>query len=327
MQADWLLQPILTQLNTGVLILDAQYKVVFVNQFIAKRADLDPAKVQGKLLEDVFADLPLAWLRRKLDSVLHLQQPAFSSWEQRQYIIKLAHLCPRHSNDNRYMAQNCSMLPLTAPDGVSRYICLLLEDATDAYVYQQQLQQSAMQLQHANRTDSLTGVYNRCYWQQQLGYEIQRAERYQHPLSLLLFNLDKFKDINNRYGHLGGDFVLAELTQLINSLLRDTDLFGRYGGEEFGIILPDTSITGALQVANRICDTVAGHTLVFNQHIINVTTSIGVVSYAGQSVDELIQRADTALYCAKRQGRNRAVAYQPELEGYPKKVKQPVLKN
>ncbi|WP_215396531.1 sensor domain-containing diguanylate cyclase [Rheinheimera oceanensis] len=320
MQLDWLLQPLLTQLNTGVLVLDAQYRVVFFNQFIARRAELDLAKVQGNLLEDVFADLPIAWLKRKLDSVLHLQVPAFSSWEQRQYIIKLAHLRPL-SSDSQYMAQNCSMLPLTAPDGVSRYICLLIEDATDAYVYQQQLQQSVMQLEHANRTDGLTGVYNRRYWQQQLGYEIQRAGRYQHPLSLLLFDLDKFKDINDQYGHQGGDFVLVELSRLIGSLLRDTDLFGRYGGEEFGVILPDTGMTGALQVANRICDTVARHKMLYNQQTLKATISIGVVSYFDQSIDELIRRADTALYCAKRQGRNRAVVYQPELEGYLKKVK------
>ena len=320
MQLDWLLQPLLTQLNTGVLVLNAQYKVIFFNQFIARRADVNLAEEQGKLLEEVFADLPLAWLKRKLDSVLHLQVPAFSSWEQRQYIIKLPHLRPV-SSDSQYMAQNCSMLPITAPDGVSRFICILIEDATDAYVYQQQLQQSVIQLEYANRTDGLTGVYNRRYWQQQLGYEIQRAERYQHPLSLLLFDLDKFKDLNDQYGHQGGDFVLIELSRLIGSLLRDTDLFGRYGGEEFGIILPDTGITGALQVANRICDTVAQHKMLFNQQTLKATVSIGVVSYFDQSVDELIQRADTALYCAKRQGRNRAIVYQPELEGYLKKVK------
>lgn len=320
MQLDWLLHPLLTQLNTGVLVLDAQYRVVFFNQFIARRADLDLAKEHGKQLEEVFADLPLAWLRRKLDSVLRLQVPAFSSWEQRQYIIKLAHLRPL-SSDTQYMAQNCSMLPLTAPDGVSRYICLLIEDATDAYVYQQQLQRSVMQLEHANRTDALTGVYNRRYWQQQLEYEIQRAERYHHPLSLLMFDLDKFKDMNDQYGHQGGDFVLIEISRLIASLLRDADLFGRYGGEEFSIILPDTDVEGAQQVANRICDTVAKNKMLYKQHTLRVTISIGVVSYIDHSVDELIQHADTALYCAKRQGRNKAVVYQPELESYLKKLK------
>lgn len=319
MQLDWLLQPLLSQINTGVVVVDAQYRVVFFNQFIARRADLELAKVQGQSIEQVFVDLPLAWLRRKLDSVLHLQVPAFSSWEQRQYIIKLPHLRPL-SSDSQYMAQNCSMLPLTAPDGKSRYIGLLIEDATDAYVYQQQLQRSVTQLEQANRTDGLTGVFNRHYWQQQLGNEIQRAQRYPHPLSLLLFDLDKFKNLNDHYGHLGGDFVLIDLAKLIGTLLRDADLLGRYGGEEFGIILPETDLAGAVQVANRICEIVAQHEMLFNQQIIKATVSIGVASYSDQTVDELIQRADTALYCAKRQGRNRAVAYEPSLEEYLKKV-------
>uniref|UniRef100_A0A486XVS8 diguanylate cyclase n=1 Tax=Rheinheimera sp. BAL341 TaxID=1708203 RepID=A0A486XVS8_9GAMM len=320
MQFDGLLQPLLNQINTGIVLLDTQQRVVYFNQFIARRADLELAKVKGLPIEQVFADLPLAWLRRKLTSVIDLQVPSFSSWEQRQYIIKLPHLRPL-SSDSQYMAQNCSMLPMTAADGKSRYVALLIEDATDAYVYQQQLQRSVAQLEQANRTDGLTGIYNRHYWQQQLGYEIQRSQRYQHPLSLLLFDLDKFKQLNDQYGHLGGDFVLVELSRLIAGLLRDTDLFGRYGGEEFGIILPDTAVTGALQVANRICDSVAQHQMLFNQQHISCTVSIGVVSYFQQGVDELIQCADTALYSAKRQGRNRAVLYQNPLQESLIKVK------
>lgn len=320
MQLDWLLQPLLTQLNTGVLVLDARHQIVFFNQFIARRADLQLEQTQGKLVYEVFTDVPKAWLQRKIDGVLALQAPAFSSWEQRQYILKLPHLRPL-SSDSLYMAQNCSMLPLTAPDGTAQYVCLLIEDATDAYVYQHQLQQSMVKLELANRTDGLTGVYNRRYWQQQLGYEIQRAMRYQHPLALLLFDLDKFKQLNDHYGHQGGDAVLIELSAMIASLLRDTDILGRYGGEEFGVVLPETDLTGALLVANRICKAVAEHQMLFNGRSINVTVSVGVSSYAGQTADELIQQADIALYNAKRQGRNRALAWQPPPETYLKKVK------
>ena len=320
MQLDWLLQPLLTQLNTGVLVLNDQHEVVFFNQFIARRADKQLEQSRGLLVYDVFDDLPRAWLQRKIDGVLSLQAPAFSSWEQRQYILKLPHLRPL-SSDSLYMAQNCTMLPLTAPDGVSHYVCMLIEDATDAYVYQLQLQQSMAQLEHANRTDGLTGVFNRRYWQQQLNYEIQRAQRYQHPLSLLLFDLDKFKQLNDDYGHQGGDTVLVELSALIAGLLRDTDLLGRYGGEEFGVILPETDLVGALQVANRICYAAQQHQMQFNGQPLRATVSIGVASFSGQSPDDLIQQADNALYSAKRQGRNRAVAWRDPNDSYLKKVK------
>jgi len=293
--------------------LDAQCNVVFFNRFIARRADIKLADVEGKLVFDVFPDLPQAWLQRKLEGVLALQAPAFSSWEQRQYIIKLLHLRPL-SSGSQYMAQNCSMLPLTAPDGVSQFICLLIEDATDAYVYQQQLQQSMEKLELVNRTDGLTGVFNRRYWQQQLSYEIQRAARYQHPVSLLLFDLDKFKQLNDKYGHQGGDAVLIELSAVVANLLRDTDLLGRYGGEEFGVVLPETDMKGAMLVANRICTAAANHIMLFNGQTMQATLSIGVSTYAGQTVDEIIQQADSALYTAKRQGRNQAVAWQPPAE-------------
>ena len=320
MQLDWLLQPLLTQLNTGVLVLNQQHEIVFFNQFIARRADKQLEQTQGRLVYDVFDDLPKAWLQRKLDGVLSLQAPAFSSWEQRQYILKLPHLRPL-SSDSQYMAQNCTMLPLTAPDGASRYVCMLIEDATDAYVYQLQLQQSMQQLEHANRIDGLTGVYNRRYWQQQLGHEVSRAARYEHPLALLLFDLDKFKQLNDDYGHQGGDAVLVELSGIIAGLLRDSDLLGRYGGEEFGVVLPETDLAGAMLVAQRICKAVAEHQLIFNGQTIRVTVSIGASWYNGQTPDELIQQADMALYNAKRQGRNRAVAWQTSPELYLKKVK------
>ncbi|GAB57324.1 sensor domain-containing diguanylate cyclase [Rheinheimera nanhaiensis] len=316
-----LLQPLLSQLNSGVVLLDAELKLVFINQFIARRADLQPEDVKGKSLFEVFSDLPQAWLQRKLHGVLSLQVPAFSSWEQRQYIFKLPHLRPL-SSDSAYMAQNCSMLPLTAADTGERYICILVEDATDAYVYQQQLQHSVARLQLANRTDGLTGVFNRSYWQQQLGYEIQRAERYQHPLSLLLFDLDKFKQLNDHYGHLGGDAVLIEVARLVAALLRDTDLLGRYGGEEFGIILPETDLTGAMQVAQRLCSAVAAHRVAFEQQQLLATISLGVTGFtSGLSSDQLIQQADEALYSAKRQGRNQAVAWRDSQSVYLKKVK------
>lgn len=320
MQLDWLLQPLLTQLNTGVLVLNELHEIVFFNQFIARRADKQLEQTQGRLVYDVFDDLPKAWLQRKLDGVLSLQAPAFSSWEQRQYILKLPHLRPL-SSDSLYMAQNCTMLPLTAPDGASRYVCMLIEDATDAYVYQLQLQQSMQQLEQANRIDGLTGVYNRRYWQQQLSHEVSRAARYEHPLALLLFDLDKFKQLNDDYGHQGGDAVLVELSGIIAGLLRDSDLLGRYGGEEFGVVLPETDLAGAMLVAQRICKAVAEHQLIFNGQTIRVTVSIGASWYNGQTPDELIQQADMALYNAKRQGRNRAVAWQKTPELYLKKVK------
>lgn len=321
MNIDWLSGPLLQQLNSGVILLNKQLQIVYINPYICRRADIQLETVQGKDLFSVFADAPKAWLSRKLNSVLSLQSPAFSSWEQRQYLFKLPHLRPI-SSANQYMAQNCNMLPLTEPTSGEHFVCLLIEDATDAYVYQSQLQQSNLQLQQVNRLDGLTGVLNRNYWQQQLEVEVQRAGRYQHPLSLLFFDLDKFKRLNDDYGHQAGDVVLIEVAKLIGSLLRETDLFGRYGGEEFAIILPDTPLQGAIEVAKRICRRVAATPIEYQQQQLMTSVSVGVSQFStATSADELIQQADLALYQAKRNGRNQVVTYYPELIDSLKKVK------
>ena len=316
MQLEALLQPLLAQLNSGVVVLDDQNSVLFFNQFIARRANIQLEQVQGQNLFDVFTDLPKAWLQRKLDSVRQLQVPAFSNWEQRQYVFKLPHLRPL-STGSQYMAQNCSIMPLGNGSDSAGYLCILIEDATDAFVYQQQLHASMAQLEQANRIDGLTGIYNRRYWQQQLQLELLRAERYQHPVSLLLFDLDKFKQLNDSYGHQGGDAVLTTVAERISALLRDTDIFGRYGGEEFCVILRDCSGPDsvhafaeklrlkihALRIKVRRTDEVLD----------SISASFGyAMAQPGDNFESLLTRADDALYQAKRNGRNQVHPPFPE---------------
>ena len=307
----WLCNPVMSRLNSGVIVIDDEYRILYLNHFIERHASLQLSAVEHQSLFEVFPDLPEAWLKRKLMSVLDLQSPAFSSWEQRQYVFKLPHLRPITSS-SQFMAQNCTMLPMTDATTQQHYICILIEDATDAFVYQQHLSKTLIELEKANRQDGLTKVLNRRYWEEQLKQEIHRAQRYQHPLSLMLFDLDKFKDLNDKYGHLGGDFVLIELSSFIGSLLRDSDLLGRYGGEEFAIVLPDTPLQGAMEVAERIRKAVSDHPMLFNQQTIRATISMGVAELDPQIHllhDDLIREADIALYNAKRSGRNRVCHY------------------
>ncbi|MDF3123950.1 sensor domain-containing diguanylate cyclase [Rheinheimera sp. 1928-s] len=310
MSEDWLTGPVLEQLNSGVLVVDEHLQLVYLNSFLQRHSSVQLSEVKGKSLFQVFTDVPEAWLRRKFASVLELQSPSFSSWEQRQYIIKLPHLRPVTSS-SQYMAQNCTMLPLKDPAG-RRYVCLLIEDATDAFVYQQHLQTTLEKLELSNRIDGLTQALNRRYWEEQLKLEVQRSQRYQQPLSLLLFDLDKFKQLNDQYGHLGGDSVLIELTARVRALLRDTDWFGRYGGEEFGVVLTNTALAGAIEVAERICLAVNSTAVTFHEQSIATSVSIGVAQLDAEgdrAHEVLIGQADIALYNAKREGRNRVVSF------------------
>ena len=155
--------------------------------------------------------------------------------------------------------------------------------------------------------DALTGCYNKKEILEFLENYLSSYIRYKKsPFSVLMFDIDHFKKINDTYGHLAGDFVLKELARLVKSLMRKSDLCGRFGGEEFIIILPETKLVGAMRFANRLRESVEKHKFIFNNIQIPVTISIGITSAGfSDSVESLLSRVDDALYEAKRKGRNR----------------------
>ncbi|MBI5894008.1 MAG: diguanylate cyclase [Deltaproteobacteria bacterium] len=155
-------------------------------------------------------------------------------------------------------------------------------------------------------TDSLTGIYNRRKFEELLEIETQRAVRYKTPLSLIEFDIDYFKDINDTHGHLAGDDVLVEITKLISENIRDIDIFARWGGEEFMIIVPHNEIEGARILAEKLRTIVEGHRIT---GIGAVTCSFGAAQFnEGDTFDSFIKRTDDALYDAKRSGRNKVCA-------------------
>jgi two-component system cell cycle response regulator len=165
--------------------------------------------------------------------------------------------------------------------------------------------------------DALTGLYNRGAIFDILRKEMARQEREGMPLSLMLADLDHFKQVNDRYGHLAGDAVLREVAQRISAVLRPYDALGRYGGEELLVVLPACNARGAAEAAERIRESVAASAIATEEGSIAASISIGVVvAAAGKawSCNDLIRTADNALYRAKENGRNRfdvALAVQP----------------
>ncbi|HEY3316167.1 MAG TPA: GGDEF domain-containing protein [Bacillota bacterium] len=170
-------------------------------------------------------------------------------------------------------------------------------------------------------TDGLTKLYNHTYFQQRLDEEIKRAERYGFALSLLMIDIDHFKDYNDTHGHMAGNGLLKELAALLKAAVREVDIVARYGGEEFAIILPETDGPAALGVADRIRGQVEEHPFVGEAQLKagRVTVSIGVAAFPAIAANrtELIERADQALYAAKRGGRNGAILYPEILPGRP----------
>jgi len=160
------------------------------------------------------------------------------------------------------------------------------------------------------RFDALTGCANRRHFLGELDNELKRATRFDLPCALAILDIDHFKAVNDRYGHGAGDVLLEHFSRTVARCLRSSDLFGRIGGEEFALLLPQTDLAGAQELAERIRGTVEQSSATCSAVTIHCTVSIGIVQWAGQaeSVENLLARADQAMYEAKRGGRNRVCA-------------------
>jgi diguanylate cyclase (GGDEF)-like protein len=155
--------------------------------------------------------------------------------------------------------------------------------------------------------DGLTGIHNKSYLLDFLNRELARAQRHERPLSLIIFDLDRFKEINDRLGHWAGDCTLRELVRCLKPSMRKEELFARYGGDEFVLVLPETTLDGAACLADRLRKVIETHPFRFEDNAYQVTISVGVAMMevgASVSAEDLIRRADEKLYQAKSAGRN-----------------------
>lgn len=181
---------------------------------------------------------------------------------------------------------------------------------------QEELSRANRKLETLATTDPLTGCYNRRYLHQMLEYQLAVEQRYHVPFSLLLFDVDHFKQINDTFGHHIGDEVLCHMAQVIRERLRESDIFARYGGEEFTIYLPHTEKRDAIRLAEQLRTMVESQVVETDRGPIRITISMGLISveggsYTGENPKEflvdVLRKADKALYQAKDQGRNRVV--------------------
>lgn len=167
-------------------------------------------------------------------------------------------------------------------------------------------------LNHEANTDRFTGCYNKTYFNNRLDLEVKKSKVTGDPLSVIIFDLDHFKHLNDNFGHDAGDYVLKDLASLIKQNgIREQDVFARYGGEEFVILLPKTNLKQAFEIAERLRRLVAEHDFVYEAKKLPVTASIGVADYR-QGVltgTDLFKRADGAVYKAKEGGRNQVQFY------------------
>jgi len=189
------------------------------------------------------------------------------------------------------------------------------------YIFQDITERKSMinKLEYNAKYDFLSQVYNRHQFFELAEIELYKANRYGAFFSLLMLDIDLFKNINDTYGHVAGDSVIRAVAKECREKLRPSDIIGRYGGEEFLILLPSTSIQSASIVADKIKQIIEKLEVSFNDNIIKLTVSIGVSDYLGSGnaeLKDLIHNADTALYKAKNNGRNRVEIYNQKSENF-----------
>ncbi|WP_288063930.1 diguanylate cyclase [Herbaspirillum sp.] len=194
------------------------------------------------------------------------------------------------------------------------------------YLMSKKLADRSRQFEIVSQLDGLTLLFNRRYWESLLLGEFERLHRQssaQHQTFLLLLDLDHFKSINDTWGHLIGDEVLRNFARLLRTMLREQDAIGRYGGEEFGVILRDVSPADALALSQRVIE--AARTRNDENNLYGCTVSAGLVPFSADMDAHFVwlQRADHAMYCAKESGRDRLVAWDPALERAPRMPNQP----
>lgn len=188
--------------------------------------------------------------------------------------------------------------PIRNNNGDIRYFVSTSRDITDRITLEQELKQLAIK-------DALTGVYNRYKINSKTENEIKRANRYGEPFGLIMFDIDHFKMVNDTYGHDIGDYVLQEICRIVLKSIRETDSFGRWGGEEFMLLLPYTSQSKLKEIAEKLCKTIETHSF---ETVQKITISAGATIYKqGEDIKELIKRVDIALYKAKSHGRNQVI--------------------
>jgi diguanylate cyclase (GGDEF)-like protein len=157
--------------------------------------------------------------------------------------------------------------------------------------------------------DALTGTFNRRYFETRISEELSLAKRFRNKMCLVMFDIDYFKKVNDTYGHQAGDTVLQEVAVTAKSCLRAADFLCRYGGEEFTVIMPETAVDEAFEVAERMRKMIEEHAFYGGETLINITVSLGIAEYPEHAIikEKIIEKADQALYAAKESGRNKVI--------------------
>jgi diguanylate cyclase (GGDEF)-like protein len=303
-----LLDGVLKAVRAGVIVFDAQQRIVLWNRWVEQHSRMPTTQVLGKTFAEVFPDMVDDRTHFAIREALHNNFASLISQTLNKAPFPL-HATAADAAAGMRMQQAVHVMPLEVA-GLPRHCLVQITDVSMAVSRERKLRELAVELESQTLVDGLTGIANRRRFDLHLEDEFRRAKRAASPLSLVMIDVDFFKDYNDNYGHQRGDECLARIaTTLDDTLHRPRDLVARYGGEEFTVILPDTGSDGALQVAETMRAKIEALALEHARSGVAryVTISLGVSTLTPghpSKMSTLLHAADRALYQAKRSGRN-----------------------
>ncbi|MFT5719030.1 MAG: diguanylate cyclase (GGDEF)-like protein [Oleiphilaceae bacterium] len=300
----WLMDMLQT-IDVGLVVLDREHNVKVWNSFMESHSGITPLQTKDKNIFDLFEELPKDWLIHKTGSVFMLKNRSFMTWEQRPYLFKFKNNRPITGTEP-FMYQNITISPLASTDGNVNHVAIIIYDVTDIAANRNALEKANLELETLSRTDRLTQLNNRGYWEECLSKEFSRYQRYKTTCSVIMFDIDHFKKVNDTYGHQAGDEVIRLVSKILTKNLRTTDIAGRYGGEEFGVILGNTDAESAMIFCERVREEIAALEVNYEDKLIKFTVSLGISQAVDAIPDYLtwLNQSDQALYASKEGGRN-----------------------
>ena len=304
------------QINAGIAIIDDQGLIWFWNNWLTRKSGLSEENATGKPFLQLFPELVNSRLAVAIDGALKRGLSSLLSQSLNKAPLPLFdNLSDSSSSDSKERLQQAiHVTPLEVKEHV-RYCLVQVHDVSMGVKKERLLREQADSLRSLAYIDGLTGIPNRRRLDEYLWDEFRRAIRSNNPLSIIMADIDYFKQYNDTYSHSSGDFCLQRVANAIKATLRrPADLVARYGGEEFVIILPDTPESAAIALAEDIRKQIEGLAIphATSEVTRNVTVSMGVAGASPESIcsdTELLGRADSALYQAKKNGRNRVALY------------------
>lgn len=296
-------------IDNGIIILNEDLEILAWNNWLEIRTHINSQDIIHKNMCKTFPYINEKKLKRKIKSVLITNNPSFYTVDPHRYLIKIkSNTIVNKVYD--YMQQDVTIVPY---DLEKKLVCLYIYDNTKFCETNYKLEQLNSELKELSYRDPMTQAHNRRYFYEQSSKMLSLAKRDKHDLCVIILDIDKFKAINDNYGHSVGDDVIIMLANSLQEHVRTSDVVARFGGEEFVILLYNSNLSDAQIVAEKIRDDVKSLQIKINdEETLKFTVSLGVAQYSDNldthDIEHTITRADKCLYVAKESGRDKTIS-------------------